>query len=76
MTALDAYIKTTKHRSNLWDKLSAEVKSAIEKAVNYGMYETWLTELNQEDKTILERLKYHIYWNNVYWLIVWDIKIK
>lgn len=76
MTALDAYIKTTKYRTNLWDKLSEEVKSAIEKAVNYGVYRTFISRLNQKDRKILERLKYHVYWNDVYWCIVLDIKMK
>ena len=76
MTALDAYIKTTKHRTNLWDKLSEEVKSAIEKAINIGKYNAGINHLKQEDKIILERLKYHVYWDDVYWCIVWDIKMK
>lgn len=76
MTALEAYIKSTKHKANLWDKLSVEIKSAIEKAINDGMYSTRVFRLNKEDKKILERLKYHVYWNDVYWCIVWDIKMK
>ena len=76
MTALEAYIESTKHEDNLWDKLSKEIKSTIEKAVNYGMYGTCITRLSKEDRKILERLKYHVYWNDVYWCIIWDIKMK
>ena len=76
MTALEAYIEANKHKANLWDKLSEEVKSAIEKAVNYGMFSTYITKINLDDRRILDRLKYHVYWNDVYWCIVWDIKMK
>ena len=76
MTALEAYIEANKHKANLWDKLSEEVKSAITKAIGYGMYSTYMSKLNQEDKRILERLKYHVYWNDVCWCIIWDIKMK
>lgn len=76
MTALDAYIKTTKCRINLWDKLNEKVKSAIEKSINNGAYCTFISELKQKDRRILEQLKYHVYWNDVYWCIVWDIKMK
>ena len=76
MTALEAYIEANKHKTNLWDKLSEEVKSAIEKAINYGMYSTYIIKLSKEDRLNLQRLKYHVYWNDVYWCIVWDIKMK
>ena len=76
MTALEAYIEANKYKANLWDKLSEEVKAAIEKAVNYGMFSTYITKINLDDRRILDRLKYHVYWNDVYWCIVWDIKMK
>lgn len=76
MTALEAYIEANKHRADLWDKLSEEVKSIIERGVKYGMYSTFITRLSQEDRRILERLKYHVYYNDVYWCIVWDVKMK
>ena len=76
MTALDAYIAASKHKASLWNKLSLDVKAAIEKAVIHGMFSTYITRLDQKDRKILERLKYHVYWNDVYWCIVWDIKMK
>lgn len=76
MTALEAYVESNKHRANLWDKLSTKVKSAIEQSINCGMYSTWFTKLSEEDRRILKLLKYHVYWNDVYWCIVWDIKVK
>ena len=76
MTALEAYIEANKHKANLWDKLSVEIKSTIEKSINYGMYSTFIKRLSIEDRRILERLKYHVYWNDVCWCIVWDIKMK
>ena len=76
MTALDAYIEANKHKNNLWDKLSEEVKSAINKAINYGTYSAHIMRLSKEDRKILDRLKYHVYWNDVFWCIVWDIKMK
>ena len=76
MTALEVYIEANKHKANLWDKLSIVIKSAIEKSINYGAYCTLITRLSQEDRRILERLKYHVYWNDVYWVISWDIKMK
>ena len=76
MTALEAYIEANKHNAKLWDKLSIEVKYAIEKAINNNKCCAVISKLNQEDKKILERLKYHVYWNDVYWVISWDIKMK
>ena len=74
MTALDAYIKTTKHRTNLWSKLSETVKESITKAIKLGMYQVFITKMSDKDKMILIRLKYNIHFNNGGYWITWNFK--
>lgn len=75
MTALEAYIESTRCKQDNWSKISETIREAIINAIEIGNYCIFITAISAKDKRLLTTLKYNVHFNDGgYWVISWRFK--